>query len=235
VKLETIAPLVAFTGAGVSAESGVPTFRGPSGLWENHRPEELATPQAFQDNPELVWRFYKWRRELVAKCSPNAAHRLLAEIEQTLNDFTLITQNVDGLHSLAGSRNVLRIHGSLWRLRCTCCEARWEDQSQLEATLPQCPACGALARPDVVWFGEPLDPIVLEKAWSAASRCRTMLVIGTSALVQPAAQLPRIASSNGAQIIEMNMAQTPLTSYADLSMRGPATLTLQRWWDQQER
>jgi NAD-dependent deacetylase len=229
--LETIVPLVAFTGAGVSAESGVPTFRGPYGLWENYRPEELATPQAFQRDPELVWRFYKWRRELISNCTPNAAHLLLAKIESTLDDFTLITQNVDGLHELAGSPNVLRLHGSLWRLRCTSCKARWKQRKPLRQTLPKCPECGALARPDVVWFGEALEAAILAKAHDAASRCRTMLVIGTSSLVQPAAQLPRIAKAHGAQIVEMNLERTPLTAVADLSLLGPASSTLQQWWD----
>jgi NAD-dependent deacetylase len=235
MNLEKVVPLVAFTGAGISAESGVPTFRGPDGLWENHRAEALATLQAFQRDPELVWRFYRWRRELLAGCVPNAAHLLLVDIESTLNEFTLITQNVDGLHELAGSRNVLRLHGSLWRLRCTSCSVHWEQRAPLEASLPHCPDCGALARPDVVWFGETLDPVIMEKAHAAASRCQTMLVIGTSALVQPAARLPWIAKSNGAKIIEMNVEQTPLTEVADLSLQGHATSTLQQWWGQVKR
>lgn len=230
--IEHIQPLVAFTGAGISAESGVPTFRGEGGLWEQRRAQDLATPSAFARDPQLVWRFYRWRRNVIGGCLPNAAHRLLAEMEQRLEDFTLITQNVDGLHESAGSQNILHLHGSLWRLRCTRCAARWEGRDSLrEDTLPRCPECSSLARPDVVWFGEPLELQLLADAQRAAARCRTMLVIGTSALVQPAAQLPMLAKSNSAQVIELNVDRTPLTAHADYSIQGPATITLKKWWD----
>ncbi len=228
----TLTPLVVLTGAGVSAESGVPTFRGAGGLWRRYRAQDLATPAAFQRDPRLVWEFYAWRREVVAGCRPNAAHRLLAEMERALGDLTLITQNVDGLHQEAGSRKVLELHGSLWRLRCTRCPHRWEDrQVPLPELPPRCSRCGALARPDVVWFGEPLDPEVVEEAIAACQRARTMLVIGTSAQVSPAADLPLIAAGRGARVVEINLEDTPLTPMVDEALRGPATEALRTWWE----
>lgn len=224
-------PIVALTGAGVSAESGVPTFRGPEGLWRAFRPEDLATPEAFARDPALVWEWYDWRRQRIAACQPNPAHRVLAEMEAALPDFTLITQNVDGLHQAAGSRRVLELHGNIWRVRCIRCGKVSENR---EVPLPEIPprcACGGLLRPDVVWFGEPLPADVLEQAWEAAERCRWMLVIGTSALVQPAASLPIVAKRNGAYLIEVNVADTPLTPLADEVLRGPAGEVLPRWWE----
>jgi NAD-dependent deacetylase len=148
--------VVALTGAGISAESGVPTFRGEGGLWRQYRAEELATPHAFRRDPSLVWEWYDWRRQLIGDCRPNAAHRTLVEMETHFDDFVLVTQNVDGLHRLAGSRNVVELHGDIWRMRCTSdCSAGWEDRtSPLPGVPARCPSCGALARPDVVWFGE---------------------------------------------------------------------------------
>ncbi len=224
-------PLVALTGAGVSAESGVPTFRGPDGLWERRRPEELANQRAFARHPLLVWRFYAWRRSLVARCSPNAAHLTLADIEDRVGDFTLITQNVDGLHGAAGNLQVIELHGSLWRLRCTRCLERWEDRRVPFPELPpRCPSCGGLARPDVVWFGESLEQRILDRAMSSAARARIMLVVGTSAVVHPAAQLPLIAKNAGAWIVEINPEETPVSAYADEVIRGPAAQVLPEWW-----
>ncbi len=224
-------PVAVLTGAGISAESGVPTFRGEEGLWRNYRAEQLATPGAFQRNPALVWEWYNWRRGLIGECIPNAAHETLAEMEAALPDFTLITQNVDGLHRLAGSRNVLEIHGNLWRIRCVGCGAMAEDRSVPLPTPPHCPECDGLLRPDVVWFGESLPSGILEEAWAVAARCRTMLVIGTSAVVQPAASLPMAALRNGAQLIEVNLAKTPLSSHAHEILRGPAAELLPEWWE----
>jgi len=223
-------PVVALTGAGVSAESGVPTFRGPEGLWRTFRPAELATPEAFRRDPALVWEWYDWRRQRIARCRPNPAHRVLAEMETALPDFTLITQNVDGLHQAAGSRHVLELHGNIWRIRCTVCGRTMEDRRvPLPEVPPRC-ACGGLLRPDVVWFGEPLPPDTLEAALQAAGRCRVMLVIGTSALVQPAAYLPVLAKRNDAHLVEINLAETPLTSIADEVLRGPAGSLFPQWW-----
>ena len=189
-------PLVVLTGAGISAESGIPTFRGEGGLWEDHRSEDLATPHAFSQDPALVWRFYHWRRTTVAECAPNAAHHLLVEIEQQMKRFTLITQNVDGFHGIAGSQKMIELHGSLWRMRCTRCPALWEDHRiHPPENLPHCQDCGAIARLDVIWFGESLNKVVLERSMKAASEARWMLVIGTSAIVHPATTLPMIARS----------------------------------------
>jgi NAD-dependent deacetylase len=229
--LHANSPLVVLTGAGISAESGVPTFRGAGGLWRNFRPEELATPGAFRRDPALVWEWYNWRRGLVARCQPNAAHETLAEIEEALPDFTLITQNVDGLHQAAGSQNVLELHGNIWRVRCTACGAAREDHRVPLPEIPlRCPACAGLLRPDVVWFGESLPAQVLEAAWVAAARCTTMLVIGTSAVVQPAASLPLVALRNGARLVEVNPAETPLSRHAHEVLRGPAAEVLPPWW-----
>lgn len=223
--------VIVLTGAGISAESGVPTFRGEGGLWRNFRPEQLATPDAFRRDPALVWEWYDWRRGLIAGCAPNAAHETLAEMEASLPDFTLITQNVDGLHQEAGSRAVLELHGNIWRARCTGCGRVTEDrQTPLPETPPHCPKCNSLLRPDVVWFGESLPPEVMEAAWAAAARCRLVLVIGTSAVVQPAASLPLAALRNGARLVEINPAETPLSVRAHEILRGPAAETLPRWW-----
>jgi len=227
----TRGPVTALTGAGVSAESGVPVFRGEEGLWRNYRPEELATPDAFRRNPRLVWEWYEWRRELIGARSPNPAHETLATMDKTLPDFTLITQNVDGLHQAAGSESVLEVHGNIWRVRCTACPYLSEDHRvPLPELPPRCPECGGLLRPDVVWFGESLSQEVLDAAWAAAAGCQTMLVIGTSAVVQPAASLPMVALRNGAQLIEFNPAETPLSRQADDVIRAPAGEALPTWW-----
>ena len=224
-------PVAVLTGAGVSAESGIPTFRGAGGLWQNHRATDLAIPQAFHQNPKLVWEFYNWRRETVAGCQPNPAHQTIAEMEQTLPDFTLITQNVDGLHQRAGSQNILALHGDLWHVRCTRCDYQGENhQVPLPKIPPRCPRCKGLLRPGVVWFGESLPGHVLEAAWAASSRASLMLVVGTSALVQPAASLPLLAKQNGARLIEINPDDTPLSPYADETLRGPAGQILPDWW-----
>ncbi|MFN2290134.1 MAG: SIR2 family NAD-dependent protein deacylase [Anaerolineae bacterium] len=220
------------TGAGISAESGVPTFRGEGGLWRNYRAEDLATPQAFRRDPALVWEWYDWRRGLVGACQPNAAHETLAEMEDALPELTLVTQNVDGLHRLAGSRNVLALHGNIWRLRCSRgCRPNWEDRRvPLPEIPPRCPDCGALARPDVVWFGESLPRRELEAAFEAAQRCQVMLVVGTSAVVQPAASLPVVALDRGAYVVEVNPQSTPLSAVVDEVIRGPAAQALPAWW-----
>lgn len=223
--------IAALTGAGISAESGVPTFRGAAGLWRDHRPEELATPSAFQTNPKLVWEFYAWRRELVSECKPNQAHLILAEIESTGEDFSIITQNVDGLHQKAGSQNVIELHGSLWKLKCTICDHRWASYDvPMTEFPPKCPRCSELARPDVVWFGEGLDQNILQKAYTALEGVDTLLVIGTSALVYPAAGLPKLAKDYGARIVEINPQETPLTNIADEVYREAATSGLNKWW-----
>ena len=229
-------PIVALTGAGISAESGVPTFRGEHGLWKQYRAQDLATPEAFQRDPHLVWEFYDWRRQVVANCKPNPAHITLADIEQSTREFSIITQNVDGLHSKAGNEVLLELHGSLWELKCTMCGRRWYDhQVPLPELPPRCHTCAGLARPDVVWFGEMLNQSILDEAENAARNARTMLVIGTSALVQPASLLPLIARNAGAHVIEFNLEPTHLTPHVHESIYGPAGKMLPIWWKKNNR
>jgi len=220
--------VVVLTGAGISAESGVPTFRGAGGLWREHRALDLATPEAFARDPDLVWNFYAWRRELIAGCTPNAAHLSLADLA-TRSNLTLITQNVDGLHQAAGSTNVLELHGSLWRLRCTACRQTWADRNVPLLLPPTCPDCGSLARPDVVWFGEQLPRATLNAAKESARAAAVFACIGTSGLVEPAAGLARIAHEFGAQVVEINVERTPLSAFADRVYEGPATAMVSRW------
>ena len=203
------------TGAGISAESGVPTFRGADGLWENYRASDLATPEAFARDPELVWEFYNWRRGLVSRITCNPAHKALAELERLVPGFTLITQNVDGLHRLAGSQNLLEIHGNLWRVSCTKCGEVTLNRSPDMGRLPACRTCGGLLRPGVVWFGESLDPEILHQAMEASKKCQVMLVIGTSSVVQPAASLAFEAKSGGALLAEINLERTPNSDLMD--------------------
>ena len=221
-------PVLFLTGAGVSAESGLATFRGPGGHWEGRNPMELATPEAFASDPLTVWRFYAWRREQAAAASPNAAHRAIAAFLAARPDATLATQNVDGLHERAGSRRVVRLHGSLWRLRCTRDGEETEDERADLGPLPPRCACGALLRPGVVWFGEPLPEDALAEATSAARAARVVVVAGTSSLVYPAAALPGIAGDAGAFVVEVNPAPTPLSGIADERIAGPAGVVLPR-------
>lgn len=215
--------VVALTGAGISAESGVPTFRGQDGLWRQYRAESLATPEAFDRDPGLVWEWYDWRRGLIAPVEPNPGHAVLAAWEDRFESFAVITQNVDGLHRKAGTRNLLELHGNIWRARCT----REGTVRELSATPlarvpPLCPDCGAMLRPDIVWFGEPLDPDVLGRAFALSAGCEVLFVIGTSSVVQPAASLPAAAARGGAKVVEVNLEPTPLTPQADHFLAGPA-------------
>jgi NAD-dependent deacetylase len=237
------------TGAGISAESGVPTFRGPAGLWRRFKPEDLATPEAFARDPKLCWEWYNWRRGLIAAVEPNAGHAAIAALEaqrarsgrerrsgtraastgpfcgcsfeRRTPSFTLITQNVDGLHQRAGSKNVLEIHGSIWLLRCTLCGREWRDLSPSLPILPLC-ECGGLARPGVVWFGENLNPKIWAAAEQAATVCDVILVVGTSAVVYPAAGLVPLARLAGAKIVEVNIEATPLSQSVDYAFRQAA-------------
>lgn len=219
--LRNISRLAVLTGAGISAESGIPTFRGEEGLWKKFRAEELATPAAFSQNPRLVWEWYDWRRGIIAQKEPNAGHQVLAQWEKVFPGLSLITQNIDGLHQKAGSKNISELHGNIWKLRCTEEGSVTENhETPLKEIPPLCPSCRALLRPHVVWFGESLDPAILNKAFLLSSSCEVMFVIGTSAVVQPAASLPIAASEAGAKVVEINPDPTPLTSYADFSFRG---------------
>ncbi len=210
------------TGAGISAESGIPVFRGAGGLWQQHRPEELATPEAFARDPRLVWEWYDWRRTRVAAAEPNPGHRALAQLERHVPELTLITQNVDGLHERAGSRRILRLHGDLWTLRCTGCGRQDRNTDVPLNELPPRCRCGALLRPGVVWFGEALPAEVLQQASTAAETAQVFLVVGTSALVQPAASLPFTARAHGAHVVEINPEKTALSRYADVSFLARA-------------
>jgi NAD-dependent deacetylase len=212
------------TGAGVSAASGVPTFRGSGGLWKEFRAEDLATPGAFSRDPVLVWEWYAWRRELIAACAPNPAHDVIARWSEAFERCTVITQNVDDLHVRAGTANLLRVHGSIWDLSCwrRCGAPSWRDESvPLQALPPACPACGGLARPGVVWFGESL-PVREIDAASAACDCDVFLTVGTSALVYPAAGLVHEAKRRGAFTAEINLEATPASTEVDLAIHGPA-------------
>ena len=224
--------IAVLTGAGVSKASGIPTYRdGADSLWNNYHPQELATPQAFAQNPKLVWEFYDWRRQKMAQAQPNAAHLTLAEMEALLPGFTLVTQNIDGLHREAGSKNVLYLHGDIWLVRCTECDYHSEDRRvPLPELPPRCPRCGALLRPDIVWFTESLDPYVLYRAQQAFESADIALVVGTSAVVYPAAGLPYETRKHGGQIIEFNMMRTDLSAIATEVILGPAELTLPDWW-----
>lgn len=215
--------IAVLTGAGISAESGIPTFRDKDGLWKQFRAEELATPQAFYRDPGLVWEWYDWRRNIIASKKPHAGHRVLARWEGLFPFFVLITQNVDGLHRRAGSQNVFELHGNIWEVRCTKEGTVAENyESPLRSIPPLCPACGSIVRPNVVWFGEALPSETLEEAYAASASCDLMFVIGTSAFVQPAASLPLLAAQRGATVIEVNPEPTPLTSSADFVFQGKA-------------
>jgi NAD-dependent deacetylase len=215
--------VVALTGAGISAASGIPTFRdAQTGLWARFRPEELATPDAFRRDPQLVWDWYEWRRGLVASAAPNAGHRALARLEGLVPDFLLVTQNVDGLHQRAGSRAVVELHGNLYREKCFAEGVVVAERQATDERPPRCPRCGAHLRPDVVWFGEALPPRALERAEAVARECDLFLSIGTSGAVFPAAQLPLTARQAGATVVEVNRDPTPLTRVASFSLLGPA-------------
>lgn len=236
--LEGARRVLVLTGAGVSADSGVPTFRGEEGLWRDRRPEELATPEAFARDPRLVWEWYAWRRRTVAGCEPNAAHLALARATARSPGWWIATQNVDDLHRRALRRvepgsgpspaagRLLELHGSLFRTRCTGCGRRREHRAEIDASsregLPRCGACGELLRPDVVWFGEALDSGVLGAATGAARAAEACLVVGTSAVVQPAASLAVLAARSGAALVEVNPGSTPLSGRADAAVRRRA-------------
>jgi NAD-dependent deacetylase len=219
--------IAVLTGAGISAESGVPTFRdAQTGVWAKFKPEELATPEAFRRDPKLVWEWYAWRRDLVAGVEPNAGHRALVELERRTPQFTLITQNVDGLHQRAGSRNVIEIHGNITRTKCFEEDRRVDRWELTDEVPPRCPRCGGRLRPDVVWFNEMLPRDAMERALVASRDCEVFLSIGTSGLVQPAASLPLEALERKAVVIEINPVETPLTPRARHSLRGAAGVIL---------
>ncbi|MEJ2109855.1 MAG: NAD-dependent deacylase [Acidobacteriota bacterium] len=230
-RIEKAKTITVITGAGISAASGVPTFRGKEGFWKSYSPQDLATPEAFEKDPKLVWEWYDWRRGLISKCSPNAAHTVLAAWNKRYPCFTLITQNVDHLHEEAGAEDVIHFHGSIWKVfckdRCPSSPQSWIDKSfPLEKIPPNCPYCGSLIRPGVVWFGETIESAVLEQS-IAALDCDLFITVGTSAVVYPAAGLAAEAHRRGAFTAEINLEETPASGMVDLPICGPAEVVLQ--------
>lgn len=229
-RLASARTITVLTGAGVSAASGVPTFRGGDGLWRQFRPEDLATADAFQRDPALVWEWYAWRRRKIAGCDPNAAHHVIAQWSQR-EGCRVVTQNVDDLHLRAGTRNLIRLHGSIWEMSCwdACGQRTWRDEHRLDAGrlrhTPRCPACDGLARPAVIWFGEALEPADLHAALEACS-CDLFLTVGTSAVVHPAAGLVHEAKRRGSFTVEINPDETPASGAVDLTIRGAAERVL---------
>lgn len=221
--LRRAARVVVLTGAGMSAESGVPVFRGVGGLWRDFRPEELATPDAFGRQPALVWEWYLWRRAAIARAQPHDGHAMLARLERSRAHVRLLTQNVDRLHQRAGSLDPVELHGNLWQVRCAAgCGVTMLDAAEAPARDTFRCACGAWLRPCVVWFGEALHAGDLNEAETAISEADVALVVGTSSVVYPVAALPQLAARRGARIVEINMDETPLSSSADVVLRGPA-------------
>jgi NAD-dependent deacetylase len=213
--------VVVLTGAGVSAESGIPTFRSNGGFWRTRRFEDLATPQGFARDPKLVWEWYEERRRSIAAARPNAGHEALAALERRLARFTLITQNVDGLHERAGSKNIVKLHGDIWVLRCTVCGRERTDREPIAELPPHC-ACGGMQRPGVVWFGETLPEGAMERAAEAVGHADVVIVAGTSARVYPAAGLIPMAMDRGATVIEVNPEATDFSGEVTFALRGPS-------------
>lgn len=213
--------IAVLTGAGVSKESGIPTFReAQTGLWAQYDPTELATPGAFLRDPKLVWEWYQWRRELVGAAEPNPGHFALAEMETKIPEFTLITQNIDSLHHKAGSKNMIELHGNIARTKCFDNHHVVDKWEETEDPPPKCPQCGSLLRPDVVWFNESLPTGALETSFQIAQSVEVFFSVGTSALVQPAASLPLAAKRAGAVLVEINLDETPITQDADFVLQG---------------
>jgi NAD-dependent deacetylase len=226
-KLRAANTVTVLTGAGISAESGVPTFRdAQTGMWAKFNPQELATPEAFQRNPKLVWEWYAMRRAKVQSVQPNPGHYALVALEQRVGQFTLITQNVDGLHQRAGSKNVIELHGNITRVKCFEDDQPVDKWDETGEAPPRCPRCGGRLRPDVVWFGESLPPAALAAAERASEESEVFLSIGTSSVVYPAAALPFTALEAGAMVVEINPDETPLTPKAAFSLRGPGGIIL---------
>ncbi len=217
-KIKDAKKIVFVTGAGISQESGIPTFRGNDGLWRKYDPMQLATIDAFYENPKLVWEWYEDRRKNILNAKPNPGHVAIAELEK-FKDVTVLTQNIDGLHQRAGSSHVLELHGSIIRIKCTVCEFEDDISSSFGNLPPKCNRCGNILRPDVVWFGEPLPQKIWNQAIIEANTCEIMIIAGTSLVVSPANTLPIYAKQNNATLIEVNPEQTQMSSEMDMSLR----------------
>lgn len=220
--------IVFFTGAGLSAESGIPTYRGRGGIWHEYNYEDYACQRAFERDPEKVWDFHDKRRERVAACDPSAGHLVIADVQRSKPATVVITQNIDGLHQRAGALDVIELHGSLWRVRCDR-EGKVIANDQVPIDPRRC-ACGAYWRPDIVWFEDMLDSRTLERASDALARCDLLISVGTSGVVYPAAELPRIATSNGAVSIEINLEDTPVSRLYQHRLRMAAGEALRKLW-----
>ena len=219
--VENADSITVLTGAGISAESGIPIFRGNEGLWNNFKPEELASPQAFKLNPDLVWQWYDWRRNIINDAQPNSGHYALAEIERQKHKFTLITQNIDGLHHLAGNQNITEMHGNIWETRCENCNAIERNyEVPLTKLPPICNRCNSILRPNIVWFGEIIPMEVIDRGLLAIDECDLMLIIGTSGIVEPAASMGLIAKQSDKKVIEINLEPTPNSGLYDISIQG---------------
>jgi len=217
--------VLVLTGAGVSAESGVPTFRGggQSAVWKGMPFEVISSAQMLERDLPAVWEWFNYRRKLLAQLQPNAAHLTIANWQERFSDLSVVTQNIDGLHQAAGSRDVIELHGNLWRARCFDCDARYSsNEVNCDEAVPSCFDCGGNLRPDVVLFGEMLPPGAFERAADAAQRCELCLIVGTSAVVYPAAAIPEIAQRNGAYLVEVNPERTPLSEFCDEVLTGKA-------------
>jgi len=226
-RLRAARRVAVFTGAGVSAESGVPTFRdAQTGLWARFRPEDLATPEAFRRDPATVWNWYAWRRELIGGVQPNPAHRAIAELQQRFDTLTVVTQNVDGLHQRAGSRDVVELHGNIWLDLCFECGRRSAQPGGGTEVPPRCAYCNGLLRPGVVWFGESLPPSAWDRALDCAQRADIFFCIGTSSLVEPAARLPHVARAAGAVLVQVNPVPTAHDAIAHHVLRGKAGVVM---------
>jgi len=212
--------LLVITGAGISAESGIPTFRGADGLWRNYRTEDLATLDAFERDPVTVWEWYDWRRGIIGRAEPNPGHLAIKDLEDMFENFLLITQNVDGLHGRTGIRNIVEIHGNLWRTKCT---REGKISMLMDVPLrsipPRCD-CGAVLRPDVVWFGESIPSYALDLSFNVLEQCDTLIVVGTSGVVYPVASFPQTVKDNGGYVVEVNVEPTPISAIADASLYG---------------
>jgi len=220
LRLKHASTVTTLTGAGISAESGVPTFRGKDGLWKDHKIEDIATYSSFEKDPDLFWDFYNFRRKELKSIEPNLGHYALVDFEKFFDEFALISQNIDNLHIIAGSKNIIELHGNIMQLKCTKCDFEDEIEDYDYHEVPVCKQCSSVMRPDVVLFGENLLADRLRQAQEKSATCEVFFTIGTSGLVEPAASLPYMAKGNGAYIVEINPEETPLSAIVDESIRG---------------